>query len=275
MEQEKEYWNASEAMTMFEIIERNNDRKVSSILFPKKNGLYVKVSRIENGVIVAEDNYKPTDKEIGETRKINQEENNEPKEDEIPKELRDLVEKIAAHKSAADKSVLKGPLKNNFKKHEMHNRLSKFKKCGNREYKYKNEVKYKQPEPVKTSLYTCEHCGTEKEHLDDVCVVPSNGVLNTKVVLCDKCFNKLFGELKPAIERRLKIDMFDKAPEHYKALIQPVEAIQMWGLNFTMGNIVKYAARVGKKKGVDPIDDLNKIIHYAEIAKKEILNKRG
>jgi len=293
-EEKKEYWNASEAMNMFEIIERNNDRKISSVLFPKENGLYVKVLRADNGVIIAKDNYNSTDKEMSEVRKVNQEENkpkivknkpkivknkpkivkNEPKEDVIPKELRDLVERIVEHKSAADEPVLKGPLKEKFRRHDMHSRLSKIRKCKSGECKHNGEVKYKQPEPAKTNSYTCEFCGAEKELLNGVCVVPSNGALKTKTVLCDKCFNKLFGELKPAIERRLKMGVSDKAPEHYKALIQPVEAIKMWGLDFTIGNIVKYAARVGKKKDVDPIDDLNKIIHYAEIAKKEILNKR-
>jgi len=280
-EEKKEFWNVSEAMTMFEVIERSNDRKISSVLFPKENGLFVKVSRADNGVVIVKDNYRPNKKEMNAARKVNQEENkpkiekNEPKEENAPKELRNLLDKMIAHKlPEPDEPVFKGPLKGKFRRHDMHSRLSKIRKCKSGECKHNGEVKYKQPEPAKTNSYTCEFCGAEKELLDGICVLPNNGALKTKTVLCDKCFNKLFGELKPAIERRLKMGVSDKAPEHYKALIQPVEAIKMWGLDFTIGNIVKYAARVGKKKGVDPIDDLNKIIHYAEIAKKEILNKR-
>jgi hypothetical protein len=51
---------------------------------------------------------------------------------------------------------------------------------------------------------------------------------------------------------------------HYKTLkIQPVEFIHANGFGFIQGNIIKYACRLGRKG--DPIQDLNKIIHYAEL----------
>ena len=47
------------------------------------------------------------------------------------------------------------------------------------------------------------------------------------------------------------------------------------GEGFCVGNIIKYASRLGKKKGVSRKSDLQKLIHYAilmygmEITKKE------
>jgi hypothetical protein len=50
---------------------------------------------------------------------------------------------------------------------------------------------------------------------------------------------------------------------HYKAFgIQPVEYIHANNLNFFEGNIVKYITRYKSKNG---IEDLKKVIHYAEL----------
>jgi hypothetical protein len=52
---------------------------------------------------------------------------------------------------------------------------------------------------------------------------------------------------------------------HYQDMaIQPIEFIMENQLDFIQGNIIKYAVRY-KNKG-QPVDDLRKIIHYAELA---------
>lgn len=53
---------------------------------------------------------------------------------------------------------------------------------------------------------------------------------------------------------------------HYKDMpIQPIEFIHRNELGFCEGNIVKYACRHKAKGGVQ---DLDKIIHYAKLAKE-------
>lgn len=52
-------------------------------------------------------------------------------------------------------------------------------------------------------------------------------------------------------------------PNHYSRLDpEPIEVIANWGLNFNLGNIVKYAARCGLKDSA--VDDLKKIRYYAQ-----------
>lgn len=50
-------------------------------------------------------------------------------------------------------------------------------------------------------------------------------------------------------------------PKHYSRLSpQPIDLINDWGLNFNLGNAVKYIARAGHK--TDAIEDLQKAIFY-------------
>ena len=50
-------------------------------------------------------------------------------------------------------------------------------------------------------------------------------------------------------------------PSHYnKGKIEVIDAIEDWGLNFCLGNAIKYIARCNYKK--DKIEDLNKAIWY-------------
>jgi len=59
---------------------------------------------------------------------------------------------------------------------------------------------------------------------------------------------------------------------HYKAYtIQPIEFIVKNKLNFIQGNVVKYICRYENKNG---IEDLDKIIHYCELAKELLKNKK-
>lgn len=38
-------------------------------------------------------------------------------------------------------------------------------------------------------------------------------------------------------------------PKHYQGAVQPIDLINAQGLNFNLGNVVKYACRAGKKDG--------------------------
>jgi len=60
---------------------------------------------------------------------------------------------------------------------------------------------------------------------------------------------------------------------HYKAYkIQPIEFIVQNNLDFIQGNIIKYALR--NKAGENPVEKFNKIIHYAELGKHFLKNKK-
>jgi hypothetical protein len=59
-------------------------------------------------------------------------------------------------------------------------------------------------------------------------------------------------------------------PSHYGGADNPYEAINVveaWGLNFHLGNVVKYISRAGKKG--DALEDLKKARWYLE---REITN---
>ena len=61
-------------------------------------------------------------------------------------------------------------------------------------------------------------------------------------------------------------------PKHYTDFsITPVDAIEVWGLNFSLGNAVKYIARAGHKAGEPSLDDLRKAQWYLnrEIERQE------
>lgn len=55
-----------------------------------------------------------------------------------------------------------------------------------------------------------------------------------------------------------------KTPKHYKMYPQPAEAISRWGLNFNLGNVVKYVARAGRKEGETYLEALAKAQDYLE-----------
>lgn len=44
---------------------------------------------------------------------------------------------------------------------------------------------------------------------------------------------------------------------------EPIEVINDWGLNFNLGNAVKYIARAGRKT-VNPVPDLEKAVDYIQ-----------
>ena len=51
--------------------------------------------------------------------------------------------------------------------------------------------------------------------------------------------------------------------EHYrKTSVQPIELITEWGLDFSLGNVLKYICRAGKKQNASIKDDLMKALWY-------------
>ena len=60
--------------------------------------------------------------------------------------------------------------------------------------------------------------------------------------------------------------------QHYKLPISPLKFILANKLNFVDGNIVKYAVR--NKDGESLEQKYNKIIHYAELGKELLKNKK-
>jgi hypothetical protein len=51
--------------------------------------------------------------------------------------------------------------------------------------------------------------------------------------------------------------------EHYRQTpIQPIELITHYGLDFSLGNVLKYICRAGKKQNASIKDDLMKALWY-------------
>lgn len=55
-------------------------------------------------------------------------------------------------------------------------------------------------------------------------------------------------------------------PSHYHGdrKYEPIAVIEDWGLNYRLGNAIKYLSRNGRKPGENPIEGLKKAIWYIE-----------
>lgn len=55
-------------------------------------------------------------------------------------------------------------------------------------------------------------------------------------------------------------------PAHYRGdrKFEPIAVIEDWGLNYRLGNAVKYISRNGRKPGEDPREGIKKAIWYLE-----------
>jgi hypothetical protein len=54
-------------------------------------------------------------------------------------------------------------------------------------------------------------------------------------------------------------------PEHYgKGIYEAINVIEAWNLCFSLGNVVKYISRAGKKDPEREIEDLEKAKWYLE-----------
>ena len=62
-------------------------------------------------------------------------------------------------------------------------------------------------------------------------------------------------------------------PEHYGGKDNPYEAIKViraWNLSFSLGNVIKYVSRAGKKDPLKRLEDLHKAMWYLQ---EEIANE--
>lgn len=103
---------------------------------------------------------------------------------------------------------------------------------------------------------------------------------------CSTCFYREFDRQTPACvtcsgygnwtarDTYLKTHYIEEdpinSPKHYtQGKIEPIDAIEDWGLNFRLANVVKYVARA-EHKG-KPVEDLKKALWYLqrEISKRE------
>lgn len=67
----------------------------------------------------------------------------------------------------------------------------------------------------------------------------------------------------PSINSEPNPNPTPEGPKHYTSQTpEPIAAIEGWGLNFRLANVVKYVARAGKKEGVPAVKDLKKAIRY-------------
>ena len=80
---------------------------------------------------------------------------------------------------------------------------------------------------------------------------------------CDECF----------LQNAIMLDAVN-SPKHYSATkIQPIDAIEEWGLGFHLGNVVKYIARAGKKDPSKELEDLKKAKWYLDRYIETLENK--
>lgn len=64
--------------------------------------------------------------------------------------------------------------------------------------------------------------------------------------------------------------MSREIPEHYDLDPEPVSVILKWDLDFCLGNVIKYVARAGHKKGESAESDLKKAMNYLRIKMEHI-----
>lgn len=64
--------------------------------------------------------------------------------------------------------------------------------------------------------------------------------------------------------------MINHPPHYLHSLIEPIDVIESWGLNFALGNVVKYIARAGHKG--DRLEQLRKAEWYI---RREIEREEG
>jgi len=66
-------------------------------------------------------------------------------------------------------------------------------------------------------------------------------------------------------------------PEYYggsKNDYEAIKVIEAWGLNFSLGNVIKYISRAGKKDSENTEKDLKKALWYLERHINNITNNK-
>lgn len=90
-------------------------------------------------------------------------------------------------------------------------------------------------------------------------------------------------DFKETIETEVEKECCDKNdavshPSHYTdgRKYEPIDVIDDWGLNFNLGNTVKYISRAGRKGSPDKLqEDLEKAKFYLEYEVKHLKSLRG
>lgn len=96
------------------------------------------------------------------------------------------------------------------------------------------------------------------------------GAQRSTVVMTDAEYRDLVASLGSQIPIRQEREWASMQPDpvnhpaHYGGDLphEPIKCISAWGLNFALGNVVKYIARAGKKG--EPIEDLKKARFYLD-----------
>jgi len=70
-------------------------------------------------------------------------------------------------------------------------------------------------------------------------------------------------------ETKNKVELSETVhhPDHYGGednIYEAIKVIEAWGLNFALGNTVKYISRAGKKDPSKTLEDLEKALWYLE-----------
>lgn len=60
----------------------------------------------------------------------------------------------------------------------------------------------------------------------------------------------------------MTVDMVDHPPHYADLNPEPIDVIESWGLDFHLGQVVKYVARAGRKDPTKLIEDLKKARWY-------------
>ncbi len=58
-------------------------------------------------------------------------------------------------------------------------------------------------------------------------------------------------------------NLHKRKPYYHSGTYEAINVIEAWGLNFSLGNVIKYVARAGRKTD-NPIEDLEKAKWYIE-----------
>lgn len=87
-----------------------------------------------------------------------------------------------------------------------------------------------------------------------------------------KCQNEIIRILETLKESKNTVSKFDSVqnPSHYVEgrKYEPRKVIHDWGLNFNLGNAVKYISRAGRKESA--VEDLKKAIQYIAFEIEEL-----
>lgn len=82
---------------------------------------------------------------------------------------------------------------------------------------------------------------------------------NMQVMSCEEHKENTLGKIRESV------NLDPIKPEYYNdTKITPFDVIDDWGLNFYLGNAVKYIKRAGKKAGNSRLQDLKKVREYID-----------